>query len=80
MKPFSFFSDLEPRQGSWSENDCKNFQQMTVDKVFKANIKFIRNVTDNDSEQYVAELILIDPTNNHNISERLVQLHRAKYK
>lgn len=67
-------SELEPRQSIWNKDDCDQFQQLTVGKLFKINIKRIQS----DGSQFVAHLILIS-TNNLNISEQLVRERRAKF-
>lgn len=69
---------LVPRQSTWNKDDCKNFQDLTVGKSFKANIKHFSNDTGN-GEKYAAELMLISTFSQLNVSEQLVQARRAQY-
>lgn len=66
---------LYPCKNSWDKDDCARFQELTVGKMFKVDIRNIRCDADNN---YVAEVVLITP-NNINISEVLIRESRANY-
>lgn len=71
------FTDVQPKNTDWTDNDCSRFQDLTVGKQFVSQIKNVKTEQNN----YEVELILIDTSTDEDIyiDQILVNEERAKW-